>query len=74
MVSGEIKLEGIKEITSTRYEWSKFSTLEEIIFEFKDGRIFAISGEDGFFNELVVAILNKDTYISELGKVLDGEE
>ena len=73
MVSGEIYLEDIKDVKSTRYEWSNDNITEEIIVNFNDGRLLAISGSEGFFNKISMSIINKDTFISELGKVTDGE-
>lgn len=67
MISGELKLEGITEISCGTYKWSDESIEEEITFQFAGGRVFAISGKEGFLKDIAIAILNSEHYEHDLG-------
>ena len=58
MVGGEIMIEDIAKVECTRYEWAfgDGAVTEEIIFRFKNGRMLAVSSDDGFFKKLYEAI------------------
>lgn len=58
MVGGEIMIEDIAKVECTRYEWAfgDGAVTEEIIFRLENGRVFVISGDDGFFRKIFDAI------------------
>ncbi len=71
MVGGEIRIEDIVKVECTRYEWyfGDNDITEEIIFRLENGKMFVISGGDGFFKQLYEAIDNHELFATKFGKM-----